>query len=522
MFDNINPTVLAVSVSALVTVVGIGALRPIVARVAMNRSFREAQPKIDQFAQNQTTKNFVSLTGTDKEIAGCFADAGKLARKMRDEALERARTIDIPTPKDIKNRKVVMKNTVIAIGALSTAYLTSVAKYRVAFVLSQDVQHNLAKVAKEIPARDIIDLHISTVLRETGITDLAATIAADLAMVHVPHVVGELVLGAAAIPGIGSIIPELKRLYNDETSLDDAIYLGAVPAAITALSLKGGAAAGATIGSAFFGFGAIPGALIGGFVGWCGAHFAKSKIIESEIDSDRALLAPHIHEIDITELEGVQVVNELIVDKFGNFKEVIESYPRIDDGKMTRALLERMAWGLEKDLSTFSAHIKKNQEKIINELPKRTWFDKLLGINRSDLIAEAYRQASDNIIATYKAQVEAYTNFLKDDFEKSAHLVNEGFIPIVKDGEFLKILRRLLLELVPALEEYDNRRTEWSTSLNARWAEGNKLVQEAESKRVSVFNTAVSRLRPQMAPLQRRLKTNYKRIGRRPDRSLLI
>lgn len=219
---------------AAVTIVTFGAAIPLRKKVLANALLR-AQPEVEDFKTKTNPIVFVPLDKRGKAAVQNFATINKEAEHIHNTAVTEAKKMKVPVPGKVQSLSESQKQ-IDAIGAgLSEIIKTTNEKK----ALNSAAQHVAFHMAKDHLKKNALASGIAALPSIAIAADIGGITGGEGALGDI--VPGDMIdatdilLGAAAFPGFlsgtKSLFKEFDMLSNGETTFDEALKNGILPAA---------------------------------------------------------------------------------------------------------------------------------------------------------------------------------------------------------------------------------------------------------------------------------------------------
>ena len=324
------------------------------------------------------------------------------------------------------------------------------------------------------------------------------------ALLQAADVVSDFMIVPGMLSGAKSLFREIDMLTSSETTFGAAWKNGIAPTVARSGLVAAGLSLDAACGGMTFGLFTIGGYFLGKLI--------KDAGPKEDIDSDLDLLKPYLQQIGDRKKQALLAVNDSVARNFAALPGAIKDCPKLVDETKVRQVMQRVGDCTTLDAARAADQIRTTSQSVISALPKRNIIDKILGIDRSAVVALQYRKAADEVVAHFNNQADKIKSAtsLKDD-AKTVTLLKQGHIFI--NGPLQKELQALP-DKVPAMaRSYKESVEAWEKRCADIWTAGNENVTKVSTNEYQEVQVLTSKLASPMAPIRQRIRANLRRLG---------
>jgi hypothetical protein len=544
-------------------VVGGGfALREVFKRVVIGKACKAETKKINEFKNKNL--DLKAMPPDRMDVTTLLHETILDAHKTRAEKMADAKKIKLPNPNipmDLPELWETFKsNRNILWGSLTTTY-----KYKTEGLFFDAVKHkikvahaphvalkaaldanNLAAattamaqipVIKE-PHLEWIDQKITSFLNNIGkednngqvvyLTDVSADIGHQFVRLnetlhsfvhdHIPaaepllntlgQVADEVMDLYHALPGIVSSIKNIKKelemVFNDETSIEDALTNGLPREIAKIIAIKLGIAIDAHAGNA----GAFT-TLLTAMTRWV---FDERLINQNEELKNE--FKKIIEAIQKCHDEVLKEINKKAREFEKSFAELIETCPNMNDEPPLKAFINELKIAFALNLSHTETALSDAVRQEIEKLPQDTWTEKLLFINKRKAVEKLYLQAQRELYDVHTHLVHHFTLAAENSPEDALNYMIQNVV--FDRPETMSALQNIEAVIYATTQTYLNSLSKWEESLIEARQTGEKNMAEVIDEQIEIYTDFVDARKDRLGELNQKIKANNRRLGMKP------
>lgn len=510
-------------ISGATTGLGLLCLRSAAARVAVDRALRRAVPGIEAFrAANRHTRR---LPGAYCQTNDALLEVIIASREARRTMMARMMAHQVPEPGSIEyipsleysvervgvsffeNMRTcyVLKVRNLALGQIADRFddrleILRHAKHDLSG-MEQQVVDLLDKIGVIDFAESVIEL-IPEVIRvcsasaADAVADgLSDTLHATSAICHVPGL----------ITGARDALQELNFLMEDNISLGDAFTDGVVPSVARIIMTKVGMVLDTATGWLSLGFFTVVCTWLGKLMG--------EEMLQARLEEQIGIVKASLETMRERQREALRAIRGAVDCLIRAFREEVEACPDIGDEPVLVAFVAEMREAYEQGLARATAQTAHHVERAIKDLPRRSWLDRLLSIDRSYEVAEHYWDAQRSVDSHLLGVAHAFGMAAQTHAEDSVLFLKTGLI--FENAETDAALGRLDEVLVNSAADYARSLTEWEERCIAIWKAGTAEIEVVTAREHAHTRAVVEREQAVVEVARQKIAILRRRLGQK-------